>query len=275
MLISRRFHTAAMPTQYLAIPAPCHEDWNRMTTTERGRFCLACQKEVVDFSGLAPADILAVLRGQPNGSVCGRIPLATLQASRAQALAAAHRRHWPGRRWLSRALAALGLPLLVAPRPAPAQAESAAPRQQVATAPNEPTVRLLRLSVVEPGTGAGLGFAVVEVWQHGRRLLRTQAEADGTARLRLPAEAWTDTLQLRVQLSGYRPYEQALRPAAAGPALRVVLQPGAVALPEMVRQEKEPIRPQTTVMGGAISAIDVKEVPPAKPRPRRWFRWGR
>ena len=34
----------------LYIPKPCHEDWNKMTPTQQGKFCSSCSKQVIDFS---------------------------------------------------------------------------------------------------------------------------------------------------------------------------------------------------------------------------------
>lgn len=46
---------------YLSIPTPCHEDWDKMTPTEKGRHCQSCEKEVVDFSLLSDQQILDLL----------------------------------------------------------------------------------------------------------------------------------------------------------------------------------------------------------------------
>jgi hypothetical protein len=38
-----------LPKQ-IHIPNPCHEDWSKMTPTEKGAFCSSCKKEVLDFT---------------------------------------------------------------------------------------------------------------------------------------------------------------------------------------------------------------------------------
>lgn len=59
-------------TLQLSIPEPCHENWADMTPTEKGRFCAACQKEVVDFTNMREAELVAFFRKKKTGSVCGR-----------------------------------------------------------------------------------------------------------------------------------------------------------------------------------------------------------
>lgn len=54
------------------IEEPCHEDWNRMKPAEKGRFCEACSKTVVDFSSMSDFSIVNYLEGKKNESVCGR-----------------------------------------------------------------------------------------------------------------------------------------------------------------------------------------------------------
>lgn len=55
----------------LSVPRPCHENWNNMTTAEKGRFCNACQKQVIDFTGMSDTQIAAFFKNT-NTSVCGR-----------------------------------------------------------------------------------------------------------------------------------------------------------------------------------------------------------
>ncbi len=55
----------------LHIPEACHENWDRMTSVEKGRFCSSCQKQVVDFTGMNDEQLLAFFK-RSTGSVCGR-----------------------------------------------------------------------------------------------------------------------------------------------------------------------------------------------------------
>ena len=54
------------------IPEPCHENWEAMTPVEKGRFCGACQKQVIDFSRMSDRQIAEFFRKPSNGSGCGR-----------------------------------------------------------------------------------------------------------------------------------------------------------------------------------------------------------
>jgi hypothetical protein len=62
----------------LYIPTPCHEDWNKMTPTQQGKFCASCNKQVVDFSLMSDNQILNFLSHQ-SGKLCGRFDAEQLQ----------------------------------------------------------------------------------------------------------------------------------------------------------------------------------------------------
>jgi hypothetical protein len=55
---------------YIQIPEPCHEDWNKMTPVQQGRYCQSCSKEVVDFSLMTDQAIMHFL-SKPRGKTCG------------------------------------------------------------------------------------------------------------------------------------------------------------------------------------------------------------
>jgi hypothetical protein len=60
------------------IPKPCHEDWNKMTRTQQGKFCESCSKQVIDFSLMSDNQILNFLSHQ-SGKLCGRFDAEQLQ----------------------------------------------------------------------------------------------------------------------------------------------------------------------------------------------------
>ncbi len=56
----------------ISIPQPCHEDWNKMTPQEQGRFCDSCQKCVVDFTGFTDEQLYKYFAEHRIEKVCGR-----------------------------------------------------------------------------------------------------------------------------------------------------------------------------------------------------------
>lgn len=57
----------------LVIANPCHENWNKMTPTEKGKFCQSCSKEVVDFTKKSKEDVIQYLENyKGDGQTCGQ-----------------------------------------------------------------------------------------------------------------------------------------------------------------------------------------------------------
>lgn len=56
----------------ITIAQPCHENWDAMSATEKGKFCLACSKQVIDFSNMSDRQLADFLKKPSTGSVCGR-----------------------------------------------------------------------------------------------------------------------------------------------------------------------------------------------------------
>ena len=82
----------------ISIPQPCTRNWAAMSPTTAGRHCAACATEVVDFTRLSEAEILAFLARQGGRPVC-----ATAYATQ---LAPVPMGRW--RQWLLAGLAVLG-----------------------------------------------------------------------------------------------------------------------------------------------------------------------
>jgi hypothetical protein len=62
--------TAMKKEIYIQIPEPCHEDWDRMTPVQQGRYCQSCCKDVIDFSLMTDREIINFL-SKPQGKTCG------------------------------------------------------------------------------------------------------------------------------------------------------------------------------------------------------------
>ncbi|MES2726159.1 MAG: energy transducer TonB [Bacteroidota bacterium] len=54
------------------IPKPCHENWSNMTPNEQGRFCVSCQKTVLDFTNWNTLDIQNYFAKYYGQKICGR-----------------------------------------------------------------------------------------------------------------------------------------------------------------------------------------------------------
>jgi len=92
------------------IPTPCREPWAAMTPTGNGRHCAKCQTEVVDFTRLTEAEVLAYLAARPGQRVCARMTAL---------LVPTHPKRLKGsRRWLSALLTASSLSALLLPKAA-------------------------------------------------------------------------------------------------------------------------------------------------------------
>jgi len=55
----------------LNIPKPCHVRWSKMTIGDKGRFCLQCQKPVVNFTQMNDKEIVEFVGNLEEG-FCGR-----------------------------------------------------------------------------------------------------------------------------------------------------------------------------------------------------------
>jgi hypothetical protein len=104
----------------VSIPQPCAQPWAAMSPTAAGRHCAACATEVVDFTRMSDAEILAFMARQGGRPVCAlanATQLAPVPASR-----------W--RSWLLAALALVGWHPIIScatkpPQQPPTQASAA------------------------------------------------------------------------------------------------------------------------------------------------------
>jgi len=61
----------------LNIQNPCEEKWNSMQPLDRGKFCMQCSKEVIDFTKLDNKEIVQIIE-ESKGRICGRMSISQL-----------------------------------------------------------------------------------------------------------------------------------------------------------------------------------------------------
>ncbi|MBF4985832.1 energy transducer TonB [Nonlabens mediterrranea] len=57
----------------LRIPEPCHEDWNQMTSSDKGRHCSSCDQTVIDFTMMSDYEIKDFLMMNQGKKLCGHV----------------------------------------------------------------------------------------------------------------------------------------------------------------------------------------------------------
>ncbi|MBC3846045.1 energy transducer TonB [Winogradskyella echinorum] len=68
------------PNYSISIPAPCHEEWSKMTPNEKGRFCQSCSKTVVDFTKMNVNEIQDYIQLNKDKRICGHIKQSQLNS---------------------------------------------------------------------------------------------------------------------------------------------------------------------------------------------------
>ncbi|MCD0480470.1 hypothetical protein LPB90_18680 [Chryseobacterium sp. LC2016-29] len=53
----------------LNIPNPCFENWNEMTSSDKGKFCQVCSKTVRDFTNSSDEELYEEIKS--NSNICG------------------------------------------------------------------------------------------------------------------------------------------------------------------------------------------------------------
>lgn len=82
----------------LRIPEPCHEDWNKMTPSDKGRFCSSCSKTVVDFTVMNNDEIQKFLQLNADQKLCGHVRKSQLNRLKVTIPATVLQQSWLGHR---------------------------------------------------------------------------------------------------------------------------------------------------------------------------------
>lgn len=232
----------------LSIDDPCHEDWDKMTSTEQGRFCASCQKQVVDFSGMSDRQVLAFFRKPSTGSVCGRFY--NDQLNRDMEIP---RKRIPWLKYFFR----FALPAFLASAKATAQRNAIVKGSDVVITPVETRIKLGEVSVPQEVTSisgkvtnknnAPVPYANVVIKGTKKTVV---ADSSGIFRFSNIKE---DNFTLQVSCAGFQPTEIAVT-KLTDLSKELVIQLGPVILDEVVVTAYSTIRKGMVFMG-AVSRV--------------------
>lgn len=94
----------------IVIPEPCHEQWDSMSSTDKGKFCLSCQKTVIDFTHYSDNQLLLFFSHQKT-PVCGRFATEQLERS---LLDSSSKKTLPIAKWIAASI--ISIPLFSLPK---------------------------------------------------------------------------------------------------------------------------------------------------------------
>ncbi len=184
------------PTYTLSIPQPCHERWDEMTPTEKGRFCASCQKQVIDFSGLSDREVIQLIE-QSSGKVCGRLHPQQLDRPMvfepwAQRASVRFSGFFAGLMMLSSADTAFSQNEPIQPTVISQQVRVITSEEQKVLTPEKYTIkgRLTDARTGEPIVSASLTIIDTE--------LKTSSDSSGFYILRVPIEEVNDEIVVRI-----------------------------------------------------------------------------
>lgn len=186
----------------IRIEKPCHEDWDQMTPTEQGRFCGACQKNVIDFSKMTDNELLEFLSTH-TGSMCGQ--LRGSQLNRAITQTRLQGKNWKLNSFFTALMLAgsAGLAMAqTAPPGAPHKIVTATknPQTQSRKTTDDPISNTLNATVFDTIGNTAMPFATVWI---ANTQTHVQADANGKFTLIIPTELLTDTISLWIYAPGY------------------------------------------------------------------------
>ena len=171
-----------------------------MTPTANGRHCGSCQHEVVDFSRMSEAEVMAWLAQPTAGSICGYF-----RAEQFTALPTPPAPRW--RRWLIATVALLGLkPLLAADEAAAFSPLRAVPRatEQADTHATAPKGQVtIRGRVLDDSTGLGVPGAEIFIGDTKYGAVTDEQGNFSFTMLQKWAPVQKNSVQLRVQGSPF------------------------------------------------------------------------
>lgn len=215
----------------LTVPTPCHEDWNNFTPTQKGKFCGACQKEVIDFTVWTDDEIKQFFK-HSGQATCGRFKQHQLKIYPEIATTSKTHSAWA---------AFVAFLMLLGHETAEAQTSTTIPQEEVVKQPKSKSVKetnSITVSGVVLDDVDSLGLPGVNIVRKGFTD-GTVTDADGRFELTIPNPQPGEILV--VSFIGLKTVEVGINPYQHTSNLKIVMQQDV----EMFLGE--------IVVGGAVS----------------------
>lgn len=197
----------------LTVPKPCHENWNTFTPTQKGKFCGACQKEVIDFTNWTDDEIKHYFKSSTT-STCGRFKQPQLKIYQTETPAKVH----------SACAAFIAFLMLLVNEPAQAQTATTTPQEQideekkVGLKLKVPTVLTIKGLVIDEVDSLGIpGVNIV------RKGFAAETVTDANGKFEITIHNPQINEALVISFIGYKTTEIGVSPYQQNQNLRIVM----------------------------------------------------
>jgi len=244
----------------LNMVSPCSKNWEKMTATEKGRFCKSCNKEVINLIGLDNEELNKVVSQQSN-NFCGRVEAKQLNSI------APVKRNWFNR--VAAVLIGLGLTGLF----------TKSSNAQVIDASKMSNNSLQKLGIKDSGidqcrgkykiegtvrdkkTGEGVPFAEVVCSSAGNRIGGAQSDFNGKFSFDI-TDSTGALIDLAISYIGYDKFEiKKIRLSNINLAVSLTLQECFIGLTTIVIEvPSRMVDPNNTSTGSTINRSDIQDI---------------
>lgn len=181
----------------LIIANPCHENWGKMSPTEKGKFCQSCSKEVIDFTKKSKEDVIHYLENyKGEGQTCGQF--------RAEQI------DYTGKSYINSSIfkrigiSFMTLLAIISFKEAKAQKGKIKLRGAVAYHDySEQKMDVTLYGSVKNLDGEIISGAIINFSHEGKELGSTQTFANGTYTIKLKVDKSMKAIMMRVNADGY------------------------------------------------------------------------
>ena len=189
-----------MKKKYLKVQVanPCHENWEKMTPSQKGRFCKACAKEVIDFTKLSDRQIVAFYHQNKGKAFCGHFKGSQLDRSIPFTK--------PTNNYLimrAVGIAIAGLIGVGSINGQTHQAYSTKTEKQVLTTNNKKeTQQLFQGKIIWQSSGEPVIYGTINIWENGAILASGLTDFDGNFSIGLPRHLFGEKIEVEFSQVG-------------------------------------------------------------------------